>query len=82
MYLSATAPTNMHWSGHPADRPWNPAVRPEIVLGMGEEIPTVRIRVMDYCLMTVNSILDKMELVNTESRSLAAHRDVLLRKLV
>ncbi len=82
IYLSATAPDNIEWLAHRADGAAYPAVRPEIVAETEVAIPTADANVLDCFSNIVGSILDKMEATKTESRALAAQRDVLLPKLV
>ena len=82
VYLSATAPDNIERLAHRADGAAYPAVRPEIVSETEIAIPTAETRIVGYFSVAVGTILDKMELAKTESRSLAAQRDALLPRLV
>ena len=82
VYLATTAHDNIEWLAHRADGAAYPAVRPEIVAETEVAIPMAETDILDWFSATVGSIFDKMESTKTESRFLAAQRDVLLPKLV
>ena len=81
VYLSATATDNIERLAHLADGAAYPAVRPEIVGETEVTIPTSETEVLAWFSKTVGPILDGMETNKTESRSLAAQREVLLPEL-
>ena len=82
IYLSATAPDNIEWLAHRADGAAYPAVRPEVVGGTEVAIPGADAEVLGWFSKLVGSILDKIEAIKIETRSLAAQRDALLPGLV
>ena len=82
VYFSATAPDNIERLAHLADGAAYPAVRPEIVSDTPVALPASAGEIVEYFSKSVNPILAKIEVNKTESRSLAAQRNVLLPKLI
>lgn len=82
VYLTATAPDNIHRLAHRADGAAYPAVRPEIVSETEVAVPIAEAVVMDWFSATVGPVLDKTEAAKAESHALAAQRDALLPRLV
>ena len=82
VYFAVTAPENVNRLAHRADGAAYPAVRPENVSETQIAIPARHSAPVLSFSVVAGRILDRMEAIKTELRSLAAQRDALLPKLI